>query len=136
MQALGLADGDRLGLEVDHEHRVGDALHVLDPAEVRLQLLEVLLGGDALTRRQQVELALRRVSLEIVQALDALVDRVEVRQQAAEPAMVDERHARSGRHVAHGVAGLLLGPHEQDRATALRDVVGELLCPVEQLLRL
>ena len=40
-QALGLAHGDRLGLEVDHEQRVGHALHVLDAAEVRPQLLEV-----------------------------------------------------------------------------------------------
>ena len=69
-QALGLAHGDRLGLEVDHEHRVGHALHVLDAAEVGAQLLEVGLGGHALARRQQPELALGLVALEVVQALD------------------------------------------------------------------
>ena len=46
-QALGLAHRDRLGLEVDDEHRVGHALHVLDAAEVGLQLLEVGLGRHA-----------------------------------------------------------------------------------------
>ena len=56
-QALRLADGDHLGLEVDHEHRVGHALHVLDAAQVGLELLEVGLGGQALARRQQRELA-------------------------------------------------------------------------------
>ena len=70
-QALGLAHGDRLGLEVDDEHRVGDALHVLDAAQVGLQLHEVGLGGQALTRRQQRELAVGLVALEVVQALDA-----------------------------------------------------------------
>ena len=51
-----------------------------------------------LARRQQRELALGLVALEVVQALDALADRLEVRQQAAEPAVVDVRHAgRLGR---------------------------------------
>ena len=80
-----------LGLEVDHEHRVGQALHVLDAAEVGPELLEVGLGGHALARRQQRELALGLVALEVVQAPDAQRDRLEVRQQAAEPAVVDVR---------------------------------------------
>ena len=93
-QALRLFDGDHLGLEVDHEHRVGHALHVLDAAEVRPQLREVGLGGHALARGQQRELALGLVAFEVVQAADALVDRLEVGQQAAEPAVVDVRHVR------------------------------------------
>ena len=52
-QALGLLDRDDLGLEVDDEHRVGRALHVLDAAEVGLELRQVGLGGHALTRREQ-----------------------------------------------------------------------------------
>ena len=52
-QALGLLDRDDLGLEVDDEHRVGRALHVLDAAEVGLELREVGLGRHALARRQQ-----------------------------------------------------------------------------------
>ena len=55
------------------EHRVGHAPHVLDAAEVRLQLREVGLRGHPLARRQQRELALGLVALEVVQALDALV---------------------------------------------------------------
>src|SRR3712207_8159321 len=49
--------------------------------------------GQALARGQQRELALGGVALEVVQALDALADRLEVRQQAAEPAVVDVGHA-------------------------------------------
>ena len=57
-QALRLADRDHLGLEVDDEHRVRRALHVLHAAEVRAQLREVGLRGQPLARRQQLELAL------------------------------------------------------------------------------
>ena len=104
------------------EHRVGDALHVLDAAEVGLQLLEVGLGGQALARRQQRELALGLVALEVVQALDAQRDRLEVRQQAAEPAVVDVRHAGRLGDLLDAVAGLLLGADEQHGAAAVGDL--------------
>src|SRR3712207_9383646 len=60
--------------------------------------------GQALARGQQRELALGGVALEVVQALDALADRLEVRQQAAEPAVVDVGHAGALGGVLDGVA--------------------------------
>ena len=135
-QALGLADGDDLRLEVDHEHRVRRALHVLDAAEVGLELLEVGLGRHPLARRQQLQLALGRVALEVVQALDALRDGLEVRQQAAEPAVVDVRLTGRLGDLLHGVARLLLGAHEQHGAAAVGDVAGEALRLIEQRLGL
>ena len=135
-QALRLAHGDRLGLEVDDEHRVGRALHVLHAAEVGAQLGEVGLGGHALARGQQPELALGLVALEVVQAPDALVDGLEVRQQAAEPAVVDVGHAGGLGDVLDGVAGLLLGADEEHDAAALGELAGELLRLLEQPLRL
>ena len=135
-QALGLAHRDGLGLEVDDEHRVGRALHVLHAAQVGAQLGEVGLGGHALARRQQPELALGLVALEVVQAADALVDGLEVRQQAAEPAVVDVGHAGGLGDVLDGVASLLLGAHEQHDAAALGQLAGELARLLEQALRL
>ena len=135
-QALGLLDRDDLGLEVDDEHRVGRALHVLDAAEVGLELRQVGLGGHALARRQQRELALRRVALEIVQALDAQRDRLEVGQQPAQPAMVDVGHAGALGDLLDGVARLLLGAHEEHGAAAVGDLGAELLRLLEQDLRL
>ena len=135
-QPLRLFDGDHLGFEVDHEHRVGHALHVLDAAEVGAQLRQVGLGGHPLARRQQRELALGLVAFEVVQAADALVDRLEVRQQPAEPAVVDVRHVRRLGDVLDRVAGLLLGADEQHRAAAVGERARELLRLREQGLRL
>ncbi len=126
-QALGLFDSNRLGFQVDDEDRVRDALHVFHPAEIRAELLEVGLGRHPLAGRQQSQLALALVALEVVQAPDALVDRLEVRQQAAEPAVVHVRHVGRAGDVAHGVTGLLLGPDEQHGPAAARDRVQELL---------
>ena len=118
------------------EHRVGRALHVLDAAQVRAQLGQVGLGRQALTGGQQRELALGLVALEVVQAPDALADRLEVRQQPAEPAVVDVRHAGGLGDVLDGVAGLLLRADEEHGAAAVRDLRGEVLRVAQQLLRL
>ena len=108
---------------------------MLDAAEVRAQLGQVGLGRQALARGQQRELALGLVALEVVQALDALADRLEVRQQAAEPAVVDVRHAGGLGGVLDGVAGLLLRADEEDGAAAVGQRRGELLGVLEQRLR-
>ncbi len=131
-QAPGLFDGDLLGFQVDHEHRVGHALHVLDAAEVRPQLREVGLRGHPLARGQQRELAVGLVAFEVVQAADALADRLEVRQQAAEPAVVDERHAGGFGDVLDRVARLLLGADEQHGPAAVGERAGELLRLVQR----
>ena len=108
----------------------------LTPPRFSAQLREVGLGGHPLARRQQLELALGLVALEVVQAPDALVDRLEVREQAAEPAVVDVRHAGALRDLLDGVARLLLRADEEDRAAAAGELGGELLRLVEQPLRL
>ena len=99
----------------------------LTPPRFAWSLIEVGLGGQALARRQQRQLALGRVALEVVQALDAQRDRLEVRQQAAEPAVVDVRHPGRLGDLLDAVAGLLLGAHEQHGAAAMGDLGCELL---------
>ena len=131
-QAASLFDGDLLGLQVDHEHRVGHALHVLDAAEVRPQLRQIGLRGHPLARRQQRELTVGLVAFEVVQAADALADRLEVREQTAKPAVVDERHPGGFGDILDRVARLLLGADEQHRPAAVGERAGELLRLVER----
>ena len=131
---MRLAHCDLLDLEVDDEDRVGSALHVLHATEVRLELREVGERAETLTRRQQRELALSLPALKVVQALDALVDRLEVGQQTAEPAVVDVRHPSALGSVLDGVAGLLLGADEQHDPAAVRDLRDEVLCLTQQRL--
>src|SRR6185503_13345295 len=61
------------------------------------------------------------------EALDALGDRLEVRQEAAEPSLVDVWHAGLLGGVLDRVARLLLRPDEEDRAAAAGHVRCELL---------
>ena len=121
VQALRLAHGELLLAQVDDEDRVRLAAHVGDAAEVRLELLELGHHRDALLGRQQVELGLGLQRAQLVQPLDPVGDRAPVRQQPAEPAVVDVRHADAARLVADGVLRLLLRADEEHRAVPLGD---------------
>ena len=96
-QPLGLAHRDRLGLQIDDQRRLRQALHPAHAAEVVLELRELGLARHALLGGQQVELALLPQGGQLVQALDPGRHRVEVGQQPAEPALVDVRHVRCAR---------------------------------------
>ena len=74
---------------VDDDDRVGQLLHVADAFEVALQLFALALhGGDFLFAHLAV-FGLLLELLDVLQPADALADGREVRQRAAEPALVD-----------------------------------------------
>ena len=131
-----LADGELLLLEIDDEDRVRLAAHVGDPAQIRLELLELGLHLDALLGRKQAKHAVLLQAAQFVQALDAIRDRAPVRQQPAEPAVVDVRHANAARLVADGVLRLLLRADEEDGAAALGDRLRKVVRVIQKLLRL
>ena len=63
---------------------------------------------------KQIEGALQPHSFELAQTRDALLDRREVRQRAAEPALVDEKRAGALGLFLNDVLRLLLGADEED----------------------
>ena len=135
-ETLRLTDGELLLAEVDDEHRVRLALHRGHAAEVRLELLELAAHRDALLRREQIELSLLLQAPELLEVRDAVGDRAPVRQQAAEPAVSDERLPDAGRLADDRVLGLLLRADEEDRAPTLGDVPREIVRLLQQRLRL
>jgi hypothetical protein len=68
-----------------------------------------------------------------VQPLDPVGHRPPVREQAAEPAVVDVRHADAPRLDLDGVLRLLLRADEEDGAVAFGEVAAELLGLLEAL---
>src|SRR5579864_9407741 len=122
VETAGLADGERLLLQVDDEDRVRLLPHVGDAAEVLLELLELAGHCDALLRREQLELALVPQTAHLVEPLDSVGDRPPVREQAAEPAMVDVRHADALGLALDGVLRLFLRADEQNGAAALGEI--------------
>ena len=85
---------------------------------------------------QQVELAVVALAAQLVQMVDAALHRAVVRQQAAEPAVVDVGHVDALGLQLHGLAGLLLGADEQHAAAALGEVAHERVRLLDQRKRL
>ena len=100
---------------------------------VELALLdEELLLGEAARGALEVEL------LELLHAREALGDRLEVGEEAAEPALVDVGLADARRLLGDGLLGLLLGADEEDGAAVgdrLLDEVVRLVDEGERLLQ-
>ena len=92
----------------------GHALHLAHAADRQRELVHLLgqLGGFLL--RHPLEVAGLLAGLELLEQRDPLLDRREVREHAAEPALVDERLAGPGRLLGDRLLGLLLRADEQD----------------------
>ena len=124
-EALGLEDGDRFLVGVDHEHQVGRRAHVLDAAERLVELLALAVEVQALLLGEALGFAGEQF-VELAQARDRIGDRLPVGQHAAEPARIDVVLGRTLRRIGDDVGRLALGADEE-HAAALGDGVRNLL---------
>src|SRR5690606_29207172 len=89
-EAVGLVHRQMLLLRVDDEEHRRQARHLLDAAQVALELLHLAGEPGDLLLRQPVEEAVVPHLFQALEALDTLLDRLEVGQGAAEPAVRHE----------------------------------------------
>ncbi len=125
VQLAGFGDGVVLLAGIDDEQRAGQLAHVLDAAEVLLELLHLAEVLHDFLLRQHVEGAVLLHLLELGETVDAGAHGLEVGQHAAEPAGVDVVHADAGGLFLDGVGRLLLGADEQDRVALLGEAAHE-----------
>ena len=120
-------------MRIDDEHSLRQGLHVLDAAQVLVQLGHLELELDDFLLGQQVERAVLLHGLELLHTVDALTDGAEVGHHAAQPASVDIVHAAAGSLVTDGLLSLLLGADEQDLAALCSGVANEVVSLIELL---
>ncbi len=118
-------------LRVDDPDRAGHTGHVADTAEGALQLGLLARKDELFLLRPDLRTAGELDFLELLQPLEALVDRGEVREHATEPALLDIRHTDPLRLLLNGLLGLLLGPDEQDRTAVGDGLLHEVVGPVD-----
>ena len=134
-ELLRFGDRDLVESHVDHEHRVGQRGHVLDAADVLLELGELALEHQRLLLDPDLGAGLD-LRLHVLQALERALDGLEVGQHAAEPALVDVGHAAAPGFLRDHLARLALGADHQDRAAARGQLADELHRLFEERLRL
>ena len=133
LELVGLGHADPLAVRVDDEDGARQALHLAHAAERALELVHLLgqLGGFLLGHPLEVAVLLAR--LELLEQADPLLDRDEVGEHAAEPALVDVRLVGAGRLLGDRLLGLLLGADEQDLVAAGDGLADELEGDVQAL---
>ena len=132
-----LVDGEVLFLGVDNPDRRRRLRQVANTTEALLQLDQLALLNEQFflgeTARRVVEVDF----FELLHACEALRNRLEVREQTAEPALVDERLADALSLLGDRTLCLLLGANEEDGAAVgngVLDVVIGLVDVRERLL--
>ena len=132
MQLAGLGDGVVLLAGVNDEQGAGQTLHVLDAAEILLELGHLSHELHDFLLGQHVEGAVLLHALELGQTVDTGAHGLEVGKHTAQPTGVDVVLADALGLFLYGLGGLLLGADEQD----VLAVGGELAHKVVRLLEL
>src|SRR5206468_9511480 len=114
LEPARLFDGDVLPVRVDDEERARRTAQLAYALEVAIEVDELVVETLGVLLRHREEVAALLSLDEIVQPLDALLDRDEVREESAEPALVDVVHVGALRLFGNGLLSLLLRTDEQD----------------------
>ena len=128
---LASIDGQLFAHHVDDEDHVGQVRHRAQAADAVVQANQLLSQQQGFLLGQTIQLAARLAAFQVLHVLDALADRAEVGERAAQPAGGDERHAAAFRFAADGFLRLLLGADEEDQPALAHGVADDLVGVVD-----
>ena len=133
MQLAGLGDGVVLLAGVDDEQSAGELLHLLDAAEILLELGHLAHELHDFLLGQHVEGAVFLHLLELGQAVDTGAHGLEVGKHTAEPTGVDIVLADALSLFLDGFGSLLLGADEKNALAVGGEVAHEVVRLLELL---
>ena len=122
---VGFSDGDLVVADVNDEQSVGQAAHVLDAAKALLQFGQFALQHQAFLLGHLLEGTFFAHLFHVLEALDRQLDRLEVGQHAAQPALVDKGHTAALGLFGDDFTRLALGADKQDGALLRRQFPDE-----------
>src|SRR5438477_4273 len=122
LKSTRLVDRDVLAVRIDDEECRRRALELSDAGEVTIQVGELILEALRVLLRHRREVASLLPLVQVVETLDPLLDRHEVRKESTEPALVNVVHAAALGLLRDRLLRLLLRPDEQDLAAVRGEV--------------
>src|SRR3954451_10140114 len=137
VELLRLFDRDVLLLRVDDEERVRQAVHLANADQVLLKLFTLAIESGALLLRHLL-LGVAENGLDFLETLDRFADGREIRERAAEPAVVHVEHAAAIGLFENRVLRLAFGADEEDALPArgeIRNECGSFLKELQRLLQ-
>ena len=132
LHAVRFLDSDRVHRRVDDEDGAGQSRHISHSTESANHAVVVAGEVDALLLRERRFLKRRHLLLQLLEVRDALRDRGEIGERAAEPSQRDVRHA-AARGLGHeDLARLPLGTDEEHRLASGDDLTQLVECALKE----
>ena len=131
-EPVGLGDGDGLARGVDDHDGTGRLAHLLDAAEVALELAATPLQHEDLFLGELLVGAVLGLLLDVSKLVHRLSHGLPVGEHAAQPTRHHVELSRAARLLDEHVLGLLLRPHEEDRLALGGRVADEVRGPAQQ----
>ena len=130
---VGFRDGDVLFFDVDDEHRIGQACHIPDTAEVALELFKLPGQNKSFLLRHGFEIPSRTHALVLLHFLYTACDSCEVRQHPAKPTFIYIRHPAQLCCTRYRVLRLLLCAHEENAPSVGHHVPHERISQIDPM---
>src|SRR5688572_6350445 len=121
-------DRDVLAVRIDDEERGRMTLELAHAGEVPVEMQQLVVESKRVLLRHRREVPAFLALVQLIEPVDALLDRHEVREEAAEPALVDEVHVGALRLLGDRLLRLLLGPDEEDLPSVGGKIADERVC--------
>jgi hypothetical protein len=118
VEDVGLVHGRLLAADVDDEQQLRHAAHVLEAAQALVEALDLGIEDAGFLLGDALKVARGAARLELLEVVDARVDRAPVGQGSAQPAVGHVGHQGALGLAGHRLLGLALGADEQHRAAA------------------
>ena len=125
-ELVGFLDGDLVLADVNHEESVGQAGHVLDTADGLVELFNFTGEVESFLLAHLLKAASFLRGFHVLEVTDRLLHGLEVRERAAEPALINVAAASALGLFDDRVAAAALGVHEEDLAAASGEFANEL----------
>ena len=119
-------------INVDHEQCVRQAAHFLDTAQRAFQLLQLTAAHQRFFLGQLFEGTVFTLNFQVTQTTYRLTNSLVVGQHAAQPAVINVRHATTLRLLTDVLAGSTLGANEHDLVLAFSQLLDEIQSAVER----
>ena len=132
LEQLGqpLPASERFGVapagNVNDEEGVGKTIEILDAADRLVELFNVTLEVKRFLLRELGGGAVFELLFHVLEALDRAANRLEVRQRAAQPALVNPAAAGALRFLSNDFTSAALRVNEEDAAALTRELTSEL----------
>ena len=126
-QLVRFSNSDLLLAGIDNEHSSGQLVHILNAAEVFLELLDLEFQLNNFLLRQTLKSAVCFHLAQLLQTTDTLTDGFKVGEHTAQPTSVYIVSTGALRFLTDGIASLLLGTNKENGATVGGKLTNEII---------